>query len=84
MTVRRTQTLVQLDESLVASLDERAGARGTSRSALIRVAIEAYLAADVDASIDAAILEGYRRVPATEPSPITQLTAQAAIDEEPW
>jgi mRNA interferase MazF len=47
----------------VALLDERAARSGRSRSSLIREAIEAYLADDVDARIDAAIVAGYRRRP---------------------
>lgn len=84
MVMVRIQTLVQLDERLVALLDERAGMRGTSRSALVRQAIEAYLAGDAQGAIDAAILDGYERIPASPPSPLTLALAAASIDEEPW
>ena len=80
----RTQTLVQLDDELVALLDQRAAHEGASRSALIRRAIEGYLAADRDAALDAAIVAGYRRVPAREPLPELVALAAASIDEEPW
>jgi predicted transcriptional regulator len=59
----RTQTIVQLNEELLALLDERAARAGVSRSQLIREAIEAFLAADRAAAIDRAIVEGYRRMP---------------------
>ncbi|HET8955517.1 MAG TPA: CopG family transcriptional regulator [Solirubrobacterales bacterium] len=42
---RRTQ--IYLDESQTAKLDERAAAEGTSRSTLIRRAIDAYLAQEL-------------------------------------
>ncbi|MHB1509723.1 MAG: ribbon-helix-helix domain-containing protein [Acidimicrobiales bacterium] len=80
----RTQTLVQLDPGMVALLDERAGMRGTSRSALIREAVEAYLRSDASAHVDAAIVEGYRRVPPGEPDSAVMAIALASIEEEPW
>lgn len=59
----RTQTLVQLSDELLAVLDARAARDGLSRSALIRQAVEAWLASDVEAAIDEAIRDGYRRRP---------------------
>src|SRR2546426_12052659 len=59
----RTQTMVQLSEELLSRLDLQAASRGKSRSALIREAIEAYLAADTEREIDARIIEGYQRMP---------------------
>jgi predicted transcriptional regulator len=84
MLMARTQTLVQLDDGLVALLDQRASKSGASRSALIRQAIEAYLAGDVDAAIDEAIVEGYGRVPAEEPTADVIALATASIEAEPW
>jgi predicted transcriptional regulator len=55
--------MVQLSEELVSQLDQHAARQGKSRSALIREAIEAYLAADTEREIDALIVEGYRRIP---------------------
>lgn len=43
MVMTRTQTLVQLTDELVSLLDDEAGRRGLSRSALIREAISSYL-----------------------------------------
>jgi metal-responsive CopG/Arc/MetJ family transcriptional regulator len=84
MSMTRTQTLVQLDDGLVALLDQRAARSGASRSALIRQAIEAYLAGDVDAAIDEAIVAGYARLPAEEPGPDMTALAAASIEAEPW
>lgn len=61
--VARTQTLVQLNDDLVAALDEEAEREGTSRSAVVRQAITAFLAERQRSAIDAAIVEGYTRIP---------------------
>lgn len=63
MVIARTQTLVQLTDELIALLDAKAARDGVSRSALIRDAVAAYLHDDEEAAIDAAIIEGYRRMP---------------------
>jgi predicted transcriptional regulator len=63
MLMARTQTLVQLSDRLLGLLDQRAVARGVSRSQIIRQAIEEHLAEDLDAEISRAIIEGYRRTP---------------------
>ena len=80
----RTQTLVQLDDQLLASLDQRAAERGVSRSKLIRDAIETYLAEDINGAIDAAILAGYRRRPPDDPGALLRQIAVASIEAEPW
>jgi predicted DNA-binding protein len=59
----RTQTMVQLNEELLALLDHRAARTGVSRSQVIREAIEAYLASDRAAAVDHQIVEGYTRMP---------------------
>lgn len=59
----RTQTLVQLNETLLASLDQRAARRGVSRSQVIREAVESHLSDDHDAEISRRIVEGYERTP---------------------
>lgn len=83
MVVARKQTLVQLSDELVAALDERAGRAGTSRSELIRVALESYLGQGRDAAIDAAIVEGYTRIP-PEDDLWTDAAAAESIRAEPW
>ena len=67
MIVARKQTLVQLTEEQVVALDHRARRDGVSRSQLIRQAVDSLLADDEEARIDAAIVEGYRRIPAGTP-----------------
>jgi len=83
MVVARRQTLVQLSDELLALLDERAVRTGRSRSELIRAAVERDLASDRDAAIDAAIVDGYRRIP-QEPDPWAEIGARESIAAEPW
>jgi len=85
MAIVRTQTLVQLNEALLARLDERAARESRSRSALIREAIEGYLRDDVSAEIDRRIADGYRRHPQTAVEDAwAEAAAREAIGEEPW
>jgi Arc/MetJ-type ribon-helix-helix transcriptional regulator len=57
---------------------------GKSLSELIRTALEQFLKADRDAAIDAAIVEGYRRLPATEHDSWAAVAARRSIASEPW
>lgn len=85
MAMSRTQTLVQLNDALLARLDERAARESRSRSALIREAIELYLRDEVAAELDRLIVDGYRRVPQTaEEAAWAEAAARDAIREEPW
>lgn len=59
--------MVQLTDELVALLDQEAGRRGVSRSALIREAVDAYLLGSREALVSRQIVEGYRRVPPATP-----------------
>ena len=80
----RTQTLVQLSDELLERLDAlRASRGGGSRSELIRDALERYLAAESEAAIDRAIVEGYTRIPPDDPHH-HEWAAIRAIREEPW
>lgn len=63
----RTQTLVQLNDELLAALDQRASRSGVSRSRLVREAVEQYVASDLEAELDRRIIEGYERQPQAEP-----------------
>ncbi len=83
MAMARQQTLVQLTEELLALLDERAARSGRSRSDLIREAIERYVAADLSARIDAAVVAGYERLP-QEPDAWSEMVAREVIAAEPW
>ncbi len=80
----RAQVLVQFDDNLLALLDERVSAAGTSRSDLIRQAVWAWLAEGGEARVDEAIAAGYRQNPASAPDSLVSALAAASIDEEPW
>ncbi|HET7054590.1 MAG TPA: ribbon-helix-helix protein, CopG family [Solirubrobacterales bacterium] len=81
----RTQTLVQLTQTLLRRLDERAAREGRSRSALIRDAIEDYLYDEEEAEISRQIVEGYERTPVTEGEMAgLEREAREMIREEPW
>jgi metal-responsive CopG/Arc/MetJ family transcriptional regulator len=80
--VIRKETLVQLTDELLAALDQRAAELGTSRSALIRQAVETFLADAVESEIDRRIREGYEAHP---PRDVWgELPARAMIAAEPW
>lgn len=67
MAMARTQTMVQLSDTLVVLLDQVAGRRGISRSALIRDLLEESLRDEREAEIDRQIVEGYTRIPPETP-----------------
>lgn len=77
----RRQTLVQLNDALLAALDQEAAATGRSRSDLIRAAIERYLAESSE--LDKRIVEAYRRTPQTRDTWVEKLARQSIADE-PW
>lgn len=75
--------MVQLSEEIVDLLDREAARRRVSRSALIRGALEAFLADDREAALGRAIVEGYQRTPPATPdawSDLAQMTDEAAGD----
>jgi len=84
MTMPRRQTLIQLDDARLAALDERAAVSGRSRSDLVREAIDLLLGTGDAAAIDAAIVDGYKRAPASDKDPWAFAGALAAITAEPW
>jgi metal-responsive CopG/Arc/MetJ family transcriptional regulator len=84
MAVARRQTLVQLSDELLALLDERAARTGRSRSEVIRAAVERELAAERAAAVDAAIVEGYERIPQSENDRWAETSARRSIAAEPW
>jgi predicted transcriptional regulator len=59
----RTQTMVQLTQELVESLDALAARRSMSRSALIREFVIDGLEQSTSAAIGERIADGYRRIP---------------------
>lgn len=85
MVMARAQTLVQLSDSLVAALDQRAARQRRSRSDLIREALERYLSEDLEAEIDRKIVAAYRRIPQTvEDEAWARASGRDMIREEPW
>jgi hypothetical protein len=77
MTMPRAQTMVQLTDTLVALLDQEAGRRGISRSALIRDLLEESLRDERELEIDRQIVEGYTRLPPATPDEWGELTQGA-------
>jgi metal-responsive CopG/Arc/MetJ family transcriptional regulator len=79
------QTMVQLNDTLLEVLDQRAIETGRSRSDLIREAIEQYYKQDIEAAIDRAMVEGYTRVPADDEfDGLAEVSGAMLIAEEPW
>ncbi|HJW58926.1 MAG TPA: CopG family transcriptional regulator [Actinomycetota bacterium] len=77
--------MVQLNDTLLEVLDQRATETGRSRSDLIREAIEQYYKEDIEAAIDRAMVEGYTRVPDDDEfDALYQDVARRSIAEEPW
>ena len=78
--------MVQLNDTLLEVLDQRATETGRSRSDLIREAIEQYYKEDIEAAIDRAIVEGYTRIPDEEDAwgAVYDDLARRSIAEEPW
>ncbi len=94
---KRTQTLVQLNEELVARLDRRASRLGVSRSRLIRELLELSLTDETRSERTRRMIEGYERAPQaeardewgdldawTETNVRRNLAALSAEEEEPW
>lgn len=59
----RKQVLVQLDEKLLAALDEAAAEAAVSRSEVIRQAARMYLDAAYEEELDRKHEKAYRRIP---------------------
>lgn len=77
--------MVQLNETLLQSLDARAARDGLSRSRLIRDAVEAYLAEDAEAAALQQIVNGYARHPETDDElRVATADARSLVEEEPW
>jgi metal-responsive CopG/Arc/MetJ family transcriptional regulator len=84
MVMARKETLVQLNEELLAVLDQHAAATGRSRSALIREALERYLDESLEAELDRRYIEGYRKQPPGELDYLADINTRRSIAEEPW
>jgi Arc/MetJ-type ribon-helix-helix transcriptional regulator len=84
MPMMRRGAFVQLDDVRLAALDQRAAASGRSRSDLVREAIDLLLGTGDAAAVDAAIVQGYERIPASAAHPWALEVALASIRAEPW
>ncbi|MFQ5522885.1 MAG: ribbon-helix-helix protein, CopG family [Acidimicrobiia bacterium] len=74
----RREVLVQLDDELVARLDELAERTEVSRSELLRRAARALLEADEWAQADKRLIEGYTKYP---PDPVLLETSRRLAAE---
>lgn len=83
---KRKQTLVQLNEELVAALDREAASEGVNRSELIRRALVAFLEARRNEAIDAQYARAYTQVPqaSDDLEALAEASAREMILEEPW
>ncbi len=78
MVMARREVLVQLDDELVARLDELAERAQVSRSELLRRAAMAVLEADEWARADQRLIEGYTKYP---PDPVLLETSRRLAAE---
>ena len=78
MVMARREVLVQLDDELVARLDELAERAQVSRSELLRRAAMAVLEADERARADQRLVEGYTKYP---PDPVLLETSRRLAAE---
>src|ERR1044072_4968056 len=75
----RTQTMVQLTEELIESLDALAARRSVSRSALIREFVLEGLQQSTASALGERIADGYRRIPQAQPDEWGDLAAASDI-----
>jgi len=83
MGMARREVLVQLDDELVAHLDDVARRRGVSRSELLRQGALAVLEADELAAADGQLQEAYRRKP-QDPALVDAARRLAAETAPAW
>lgn len=83
MVMVRKQVLVQLDDGLVARLDEAAERLGVSRSELLRRGATAVLEAEDSRAADDALREAYTRTP-QDPAIVEAATRLAARTTPEW
>jgi len=80
-----SQIAVRIPTELLDDIDRFVqGGRFTSRAEVVRIALERMLDELRNASIDAAIEAGYRRVPDPETDPWVDAATRALVQDEPW
>lgn len=83
--MKRKPVLVQFDENLLQSLDALSSEINRSRSAVVRDAVEQYVAQRSEAEKDRRLIEGYTRLPDRgEFRQAAEEGARRLIEEEPW
>lgn len=81
----RKPVLVQFTDELLAKLDELGHSRQRSRSALVREAVERYVAHESEAEKDRRLIEGYtRHPPDDEFDEWAEESARELFEEESW
>lgn len=76
--------LVQLSDELLDDLDRLSEEKGSSRSALVRDAVERYITQESAAAKDRLLRDGYARVPDTEADAWADESLADMLDEESW
>lgn len=83
MVMARREVLVQLDDDLVARLDQLAAQLGTSRSELLRRGATAVITAEDMAAADRELVAAYQRQPA-DPAIVQSARRLAARTAPAW
>ena len=83
MAMARREVLVQLDDDLVAHLDQLAKTLGTSRSELLRRGAQAVIDAEDALAADRDLVAAYRRQPA-DPALVRSAARLAARTAPEW
>ncbi len=83
MVMARRKVLVQLDDDLVARLDELAEQLGTNRSELLRRGATAVITAEELATADRELIGGYQRQP-PDPALVQSARRLAARTAPVW
>ena len=81
-----TTVALRLPDDVIEALDALVGqGHYATRTAVIRTAVDALLAAHERLEIDRAIVAGYTRIPDTdEEIAMAEAALRAVIEEEPW
>lgn len=81
----RKPVLIQLSDELISQLDEVVEEQGRSRSAIVRDAVERYVATESIAAKDRRLIEAYARVPDDgEWADWAEAGLRDLLEEESW